>query len=105
MEAGSVEAGAVEAIRAPWDGVALVCRKCGKKLDGGFGPKGRDSLRDVLRAALRGAGRRRALKVLEVKCLGLCPKGAVTVIGPHAPGQVLAVKRGTSGEAVLAALG
>ena len=95
----------IETVAAPWEGVALVCRKCTKKLDGGFGPKGKHKLAKALRAGLKDAGRRRALRVIEVGCLGLCPKDAVTVTGPLQPDRVLAVSRGSDPAAVLAALG
>lgn len=81
-------------VKAPWDGVALVCRKCSKKLGGGFGPKGDEKLAKALRAELKASGRRRALRVVAVECLGLCPKRAVTVVGTAAPGHVLAVPAG-----------
>lgn len=95
---------ALEPVAAPWQGVALVCRKCSRKLKGGFGRKGKQDLAKVLRDTLKEAGRRRALRVIEVDCLGLCPKRAVTVIGPATPGQVLAVPEGTEAAEVLSAL-
>ena len=94
----------LEPIPAPWDGVVLVCRKCSKKLDGGFGPKGRQPLAKALRDGLKAMGRRRALRVVEVGCLSLCPKGAVTVVGPAQPGAVLVVPKRMEAREVLAAL-
>ncbi len=94
----------LEAIPAPWQGVALVCGKCSRKLKGGFGRKGKHELKSVLRDALKAAGRRRELRIIEVGCLGLCPKRAVTVVGPFQPGQVLAVPEGADPDLVLAAL-
>ena len=32
-------------------------------------------------------GRKGALGIVEVKCLGVCPKGAVTVVNAAAPGE------------------
>ena len=95
----------LEPVAAPWKGVALVCRKCSRKLKGGFGRKGKHDLVRVLRDTLKDAGRRRELRVIEVDCLGLCPKRAVTVIGPATPGQVLAVPEGAEAADVLRALG
>ena len=94
----------LDPIRAPWDGIVLVCRKCSKKLGGGFGPKGKQGLAKALRAELKDTGRRRAVRVVEVGCLSLCPKGAVTVAGAAHPGAVLAVPGRTEPEAVLTAL-
>ncbi len=94
----------MQPIRAPWDGVALVCRKCSKKLDGGFGRKGKQDLSKVLRETLKATGRRRALRVVPVGCLGLCPKRAVTVAGSAAPASVFAVPAGTDPTEVLQTL-
>ena len=88
-------------VPAPWQGVALVCRKCSKKLHGGFGRKGRQDLSKALRDELKQTGRRRALRVIEVGCLGLCPKRAVTVVAPGRGDQVLAVPQGTEPADVL----
>lgn len=95
----------MERVKAPWEGVALVCRKCTRKLHGGFGRKERQDLSKVLRETLKETGRRRALRVIEVDCLGLCPKKAVAVIGAAAPGHVVVVPAGADPTAVLAMLG
>ena len=71
---------AVEEVAVPWKGVVLVCRKCSRKLKGGFGRKGKQDLARGLRETLKATGRRRVLRVLEVDCLGLCPKRAVTLV-------------------------
>ena len=84
-----------------WTQTIVICRKCSKKLDGGFGPDGTQSLRGALRDALRTAGRRGQVGLLEVGCLGVCPKGAVTVALASAPGELLVVGRGASASAVL----
>ena len=94
----------LEPTQAPWDGVALVCKMCSRKLGGGFGRKGRQSLSKTLRTTLKEEGRRRALWVIEVGCLNLCPKHAVTVIGPALSGQVLAVSKGADPAEVLRAI-
>ena len=39
--------------------------------------------------------------VVEAKCLGLCPKGAVAVIDGNRPGAMLRVARGTDAAVVL----
>ena len=82
--------------------MALVCGKCSRKLGGGFGHKGRHGLKFVLRDALKAAGRRRELRVIEVGCLNLCPKRAVSVVLTAQPGAVLAVPAGTDPAALLA---
>lgn len=69
-----------------WSGAILVCAKCSRKLDGGFGPKRRTPLAKALRKAFGlKKGRKSLAGVIEVKCLGLCPKNAVTVIDTAHP--------------------
>ena len=94
----------ISATPAPWQQVALVCGKCSRKLRGGFGRKGKRDLAEVIKDAAKATGRRRAVRVLEVGCLGLCPKRAVSAIGMGQPGQVLVVPAGTDGMLVLTRL-
>ncbi len=69
------------AVRSDWSTAILVCAKCSKKLGGGFGEKGRLPLVKALRKHLGlGKGRKARAGVVEVKCLGICPKGAVAVV-------------------------
>ena len=92
----------IAAVSTPWQDLILVCGKCSKKLGGGFGVDGDESLARALKHALRRAGRRRTVRVIETKCLGLCPKGAVTVLPGGQHGAMLAVARGTDPALVLA---
>lgn len=94
----------IPTVQAPWRNIAMVCGKCSRKLRGGFGKKGKHDLADVLRGALKEAGRRRELRVVEVGCLGLCPKRAVTAVSSIQPAQVLAIPAGTDPALVLAQL-
>jgi predicted metal-binding protein len=81
--------------RAQWRGAVLVCAKCSKKVDGGFGPKGRDRLAKALRREPGfGKGRKANMGVAEVKCLGICPKNAVVVIDTRRPDEWLVVPAG-----------
>ncbi|WP_066519368.1 hypothetical protein [Sphingobium cloacae] len=72
-------------VRSNWSNAVLICRKCSKKLDGGFGPDGDERLAKALRRHLKlKKGRKAAAGIVEVNCLGICPKGAVTVVdGAH----------------------
>jgi predicted metal-binding protein len=97
-------AGTIIAIPTGWRDTIFVCRKCSKKLDGGFGPDGRQSLRGMLRDGLRQRGQRGAIGLLEVGCLGLCPKEAVTMGLASTPGEFLVVGKGASANAVFATL-
>jgi ferredoxin len=73
-------------VRARWGGALLVCGKCSKKLGGGFGRKGQQSLAKALRDEPGlGKGRRATLGVIEVRCLGVCPRGAVTMVDTRVP--------------------
>ncbi len=81
-----------------------MCGKCSRKLGGGFGKKGKHDLLDVLKDATKAAGQRRVMRVMEVECLGLCPKRAVSAVSSVRPDEVLVVPAGAEGAAVLARL-
>lgn len=84
-------------INANWSNAVLVCRKCSKKLEGGFGPEGNKSLAKALRKHLRlGKGRKARAGVLEVGCLDICPKRAVTVVDTRTPDRWLIVRPGAN---------
>ena len=82
----------------------MVCGKCSRKLRGGFGKKRKQDLVQALKGALKEAGRRRELRVVEVGCLGLCPKRAVTAVTSAQPAAVLAIPEGMDPALVLARL-
>jgi predicted metal-binding protein len=92
----------IQALPTSWQDVILVCRKCSKKLKGGFGPDRQDTLRRALASELRRSGRRGAVRIIETKCLGECPKGAVTVIAACAPPTILVVPAGADPALLLA---
>lgn len=75
-------------IRSHWDAALLVCGKCSKKIGGGFGLRGKRSLTKALRDEPGfGKGRKAAIGVVETRCLGICPKGAVTLVDSRRPGR------------------
>jgi len=93
-------------VRSEWRAAILVCRKCTRKLDGGFGPKGETRLAKALRKLIGGKkGRKARCGVVEVGCLGLCPKGAVTVIDSRHPDEWLVIPAGTPVAEIAARLG
>jgi predicted metal-binding protein len=95
----------VKTVGAGWRNAILVCRKCSKKVGGGFGPKGRTPLAKALRdEAGLGKGRKAAAGVVEVGCLKICPKQAVMLVDAARPGKWLVVARGTPIEEVVAQL-
>lgn len=82
-------------VRSNWKTAILVCRKCSKKVDGGFGPKGNLPLGKALKKHLAlKKGHKGDAGVLDVSCLGICPKGAVTVVNGAASRDWLLVRPG-----------
>lgn len=82
-------------VRSDWQGALLVCGKCSKKVQGGFGKNGRTSLAKVLREILGlKKGRKATLGVVETRCLGLCPRGGVVLVDDRTPGEWLVVPAG-----------
>jgi predicted metal-binding protein len=77
-----------------WEDVILICKKCSKKLSGGFGEGQDEPLRKALRGALKESGKRGRVGMIEVSCFGVCPKKAVTVALGSAPGEFLIVPEG-----------
>lgn len=93
-------------VRANWSKSVLVCSKCSKRLDGGFGPRGKLSLAKALRKHLGlRKGRKAGAGIVEVKCLGVCPRGAVTVIDGDRPREWMLVPKGTDVDQVARELG
>lgn len=88
-------------VRSNWSNAVLVCAKCSKRLDGGFGPKGKQSLGKALRKHLGlKKGRKAAAGVVDVKCLGVCPRGAVTVVNAASSREWLLVPAGANVDTV-----
>ncbi len=87
-----------------WRTILLVCRKCGKKLKGGFGPKQRDDLKSLLRQTLRAQGHRRDVRVIETGCLGVCPKKGVTALNASHPASLHIIPAGTDAAAAVETL-
>ena len=74
---GILERPAGREAKAPFAALVLTCGKCARKLDGGFGTKGRKPLRSELKREAKRGGWREAVgkvRVADVGCLGLCPK-------------------------------
>ena len=101
-----MEAGRLKTVRSDWANTLLVCKKCSKKLGGGFGPKGKTPLAKALRSELGvRKGRKGTLGIVEVKCLGIFPRDSVTVINGAAPGEWALVLAGVSVATVVEELG
>ena len=102
----------IKHLRATWSDVVLVCRKCSKKLGGGFGDGGDRRLAKTLKAvsktgAAKGSKTRKGQRfgVVEVGCLDVCPRGAVMVVRAGAPGEWLVIPAGTPIETILDTIG
>ncbi|HEX7872667.1 MAG TPA: (2Fe-2S) ferredoxin domain-containing protein [Sphingobium sp.] len=96
----------MKTVPARWDAAILICKKCSKKIGGGFGEKGRTSLAKALRARGDGGkGRKASLGMAEVGCLKVCPKNAVVAINGARPKDWLIVPRGADLDEVAERLG
>lgn len=92
-------------VKASWSHAVLVCRKCSKKLDGGFGKKGDRRLAKELRKRLGAKkGRKGRIGVVEVPCLDVCPKKAVMLIDSRQPGVWHVVRPDADLDALVEAL-
>ncbi|HEY0271173.1 MAG TPA: hypothetical protein VGC10_09320 [Sphingomonas sp.] len=82
-------------IHSNWATTILVCSKCSKKLGGGFGETGKVPLAKALKT--RGGGRKRKAPfgVVETRCFGICPKGAVVAVDAAHPGTWHLIRAGT----------
>lgn len=93
-------------IRSNWETALLVCSKCSKRQHGGFGPKGKTPLAKALKKAMGGKkGRKASVGVVEVKCLGVCPRHAVTMVDARNSREWLLVRPGSDPGELLEALG
>ena len=89
---------AFKSAKTEWRDVVLVCRKCSKKLDGGFGPGGDLTLKKALRKYLHlkkgKQGRKGELTVVGADCFDICPKGAVVAVNTAQPKKLLIIPAG-----------
>lgn len=93
-------------VRSNWETAILVCAKCSKRLDGGFGKKGKQSLGKALRKHVGAkASRKASVGIVEVKCLGVCPRGAVTLVKVDDPQSWRLVPAGADLDELTDALG
>jgi len=86
-------------VSSRWQAVALICRKCSRRLKGGFGESGEQHLAKALRKHLaqgdgQAKGRKARLGVVEVGCLDICPKRGVVMIRSTALDEWLIIPAG-----------
>lgn len=70
----------------------------------GYGPNGKETLRATLRAELKAEGYRRGVRIIETRCMGICPKKAVTALNASRPDRILTIPQGTGTDQALAKL-
>lgn len=100
-----METGVIRVLASRWQGSVLVCGKCSKKIGGGFGENGRTSPVKLLRHALGlKKGRKADRGVVEVKCLGVCPKNAVVMVDSARPDRWMLIPAGTDADDILEVL-
>jgi predicted metal-binding protein len=90
----------IKQVKSDWTEVVLVCRKCSKKLRGGFGIDGDQPFSKALRRELqpkelKAKGRRARIGIVEVGCFDVCPKNAVVAVRAASPGEWLVIPAGT----------
>ena len=88
----------------PWNTVILLCGKCARKLKGGYGRKSKETLHAVLQTELKTMGDKREFRVIETRCMGICPKKAVTALNASVPTRILTIPQGTEAAEALAQL-
>lgn len=71
---------------------------------GGYGTKGKDSLRNILSEAFRAKGQRRNVRIIETRCIGICPKKAVAALNASRPDKILIIPKGTTANEAVAQL-
>jgi hypothetical protein len=86
----------VPARPTPWKTIILLCGKCARKMDGGYGPKGKETLRTALRDVFRERGQRGEVRIIETRCMGICPWKAVTALNASRPDTILTIPKGTA---------
>ena len=100
---------AIKTAKTEWRDLILVCKKCSKKLDGGFGPDGDKTLKKALRKYLTPPktrkGRKGPLAVIETGCFDICPRNAVIAVNAAQPKALLIVPAGADLFEVKARLG
>ncbi|KAK0341998.1 hypothetical protein LTR94_024070 [Friedmanniomyces endolithicus] len=91
-------AGDIKSAKTEWRDVILVCRKCSKKLGGGYGPDGDLTLKKALRKYLHlkkgKKGRKAGLTVTGADCFDICPKNAVVCVNTAQPKKLLIIPSG-----------
>jgi hypothetical protein len=93
-------------VSSRWEEIVLICRKCSKRVDGGFGAKGKTRLDKALRTELDIAkGKKARIGLIMAPCFDLCPKDGVTVACGSKPGALYVAKKGADVREIAQELG
>ncbi len=97
---------AIRTVPTPAATLLAICKKCGKKVGGGFGDDGSKSL---AKALVKHLGlpkwKRSRVRIVETGCMKLCPRRAVAVTTSRNPGLIYVVPQETPIVDVTAHLG
>lgn len=86
--------------------LVAICRKCGRKIGGGFGDDGTASLAKALKKHLDlPKWKRSPVRIVETGCMKLCPRGAVAMVTSGEVSLVYVVPENTPVAAVATRLG
>ncbi len=97
---------AIRTVTTRSETLVAVCKKCGKKVGGGFGDGGKTSLAKALKKSLNlPKWKRSPIRIVETGCMKLCPKGAVAVTTSGDARLVYVIPEGTPVAEVAAHLG
>lgn len=84
--------------RVKFAAVMLVCAQCEERKSGSTKLRSKDA-RKALKGALGGA--RHRVRIMEVSCMGLCPKKSIAIaaIGPGAPMEAVEARKASEAAA------
>ncbi len=86
----------IRTVPTPATTLVAICKKCGKKVGGGFGDGGKKSLAKALVRHLDlPKWKRSPIRIVETGCMKLCPRRAVAVTTSNNPGLVYVVPEET----------
>jgi len=67
-------------------------------------PQGQGHVADCAEGCPRVNGHRRDVRIIETRCMGICPKKAVTALNASRPGRILTIPKGTATDEAMAQL-
>lgn len=96
----------IRTVTTPSTTLVAICKKCGKKMGGGFGDGGGKSLAKALKTHLDlPKWKRSPIRIVETGCTKLCPRRAVAVTTSRDPTLVFVIPQETPVGEIAAHLG